>query len=201
VAQQRFYGLRAQRLEELHDWIGGFADLWDTRSSIRRLYERSLESRRPIPAPERPFRIEHVAPGPAAAVWRSWTEADLLKQWFAPDYFTVPTCVLDARPGGAIRLEMQAPDGTTYPMEGEFEVVDEPRRLSYAARPLGPDGRPIFELMLTLTLDPEADDRTRLTVDAAVLATGPDAAQHLAGLEPGWQQNLAKLDRLLAGLD
>src|SRR5262245_2102421 len=155
VAQQRFYGLRAQRLEALHDWIGGFSDLWDARSSIRRLYERSLESRRPIPAPEPPFRIEHVAPGPTGAVWRAWTEADLLEQWFAPDYFTVPTCVLDPRPGGAIRLEMQAPDGTTYPMEGEFDVVDEPRRLQYVARPLGTDGKPLFELMLTLTLDPE----------------------------------------------
>ena len=49
------------------------------------------------------------------------------------------------------------------------------------------------------TFDELADESTGITVDAAVLATGPDAASYLAGLEPGWQQNLANLDRLLAG--
>ena len=55
--------------------------------------------------------------------------------------------------------------------------------------------------MITGTFDELADESTGITVDAAVLSTGPDAASYLVGLEPGWQQNLAKLDRLLAVAD
>jgi uncharacterized protein YndB with AHSA1/START domain/DNA-binding transcriptional ArsR family regulator len=199
VAQQRYHGLRPQRLRELADWVGGFSVLWDTRSSVRALYERSLSEGRPIAAPGHPFRIEHTTPAPVAEVWWAWTDAEQFAAWFAPDHFTVPECELDTRPGGAIRLVLQAPDGTTYPMEGEYDTVDAPHLISYAARPLAEDGTPLFELMLTGTFDVLTEDSTHITVDAAVLSTGPDAASYLVGLEPGWQQNLAKLDRLLAG--
>jgi uncharacterized protein YndB with AHSA1/START domain/DNA-binding transcriptional ArsR family regulator len=202
VAQQRYHGLRPERLRELGDWVGGFSVLWDTQSSRRALYERSLREGRPIPTPGNPFRIEHITPAPVAEVWRAWTDAELFAAWFAPDHFTVPACELDPRPGGAIRLVLAAPDGTAYPMEGEYDAVEEPHRISYAARPLAEDGTPLFELMVTGTFDPRhagEDERSHITVDAAVLSTGPEAAPYLAGLEPGWQQNLAKLDRLLAG--
>jgi uncharacterized protein YndB with AHSA1/START domain/DNA-binding transcriptional ArsR family regulator len=199
VAQQRYHGLRPERLRELSDWVGGFSVLWDITSSRRALYERSLREGRPIASPGHPFRIEHITPAPLVEVWRAWTDAELFAAWFAPDHFTIPACELDPRPGGVIRLVMAAPDGTTYPMEGEYDAVDEPHRISYAARPLAEDGTPLFELMLTGTFDLEDSGKTRITVDAAVLASGPDAAPYLAGLEPGWQQNLANLDRLLTG--
>lgn len=198
VAQQRYHGLRPERLRELADWVGRFSVLWDTRSSVRALYERSLSEGRPIAAPGHPFRIEHSTPAPIAEVWRAWTDPEQFAAWFAPDHFTVPECVLDPRPGGSLRLVLQAPDGTAYPMEGEYDAVDAPHRISYAARPLAEDGSPLFELMITGTFDALADASTGITVDAAVLSTGPDAASYLVGLEPGWQQNLAKLDRLLA---
>ena len=199
VAQQRYHGLRPERLRELADWVGGFSVLWDTRSSVRALYERSLSEGRPIAEPGHPFRIEHTTPAPIAEVWRAWTDSEQFAAWFAPDHFTVPECELDPRPGGALRLVMAAPDGTKYPMEGEFDAVDQPHRISYAARPLAEDGTPLFELMITGSFDDLAEDATRITVDAAVLSTGPDAASYLVGLQPGWEQNLAKLDRLLAG--
>ena len=198
LAQQRYHGLRPERLRELADWVGGFSVLWDTRSSVRALYERSLSEGRPITAPGHPFRIEHTSPAPIAEVWRAWTDAEQFAAWFAPDHFTIPDCRLDPRPGGSLYLEMRAPDGTAYPMEGEYDAVDAPHRISYAARPLAEDGSALFELMITGTFDELAEESTGITVDAAVLATGPDAASYLVGLEPGWQQNLTKLDRLLA---
>jgi len=38
---------------------------------------------------------------------------------------------------------------------------------------------------------------TDVAVAIDTLSTTPDGAEHLAGLEPGWQQNLDKLARLL----
>ena len=148
--------------------------------------------------PDLDLGLDRVIRAPRAAVWRAWTDPGQFAAWFAPDHFTVPECVLDPRPGGSLRLVLQAPDGTAYPMEGEYDAVAAPHRISYAARPLAEDSSPLFELMITGTFDALADASTGITVDAAVLSTGPDAASYLVGLEPGWQQNLAKLDRLLA---
>ena len=47
--------------------------------------------------------------------------------------------------------------------------------------------------MITGTFDALADVSTGITVDAAVLSTGPDAASYLVGLEPGLQQKFASL--------
>ena len=103
MAQQRYHGLRPDRLRELSDWVRGFSVLWDTRSSVRALYERSLSEGRPIAAPGHPFRIEHTTPASIDEVWRAWTDAEQFAAWFAPEHFTIPTCELDparAAPSG-----------------------------------------------------------------------------------------------------
>lgn len=48
---------------------------------------------------------------PRANLWRCWTEADLLCQWFAPKPWTVPFAKLDVRPGGTKQVTMRGPDG------------------------------------------------------------------------------------------
>ena len=62
----------------------------------------------------RPYtlHIDRVLNAPKAAVWRCWTEADLVKQWFCPKPWTVPEADFDLRPGGRMNTVMQGPDGT-----------------------------------------------------------------------------------------
>ena len=98
------------------------------------LYERSL-SEGAIAAPGHPFRIEHVL-----ADRRGVAGLDRPEQfaaWFAPDHSRsrVRSTRAPAAPSG-----VRAPDGTAYPMEGEYDAVDAPHRISYAARPLAEDG-------------------------------------------------------------
>jgi DNA-binding transcriptional ArsR family regulator len=50
-----------------------------------------------------------------------------------PTGFTNPRCELDVRPGGAIRIDMRAPDGTVYPMSGVYQEIVEPNGLSSPA--------------------------------------------------------------------
>lgn len=194
VAQQRFHGLAPEPLRRLHEWSGSFRMLWDVPAAVRERHLRAGGA-----DTESPFVAHRFVAAPPAEIWAAWTEPDLLAAWYAPDYFTVPLCRLDARPGGAIRLDLQGPDGTTYPMTGRFRELAPPQRLSYVASPLDAGGAALFELLVTATFDARPAGGTDVAVEITTLSTTPEGAVHLAGLEPGWQQNLANLARLTEG--
>ena len=74
---------------------------------------------------EREITITRIFDAPRALVFKAWTDAAQLAQWWGPKGFTNPVCEIDARVGGAIRIHMRAPDGAIYPMGGEIrEIVD-----------------------------------------------------------------------------
>ena len=65
--------------------------------------------------------IERVLGAPRTAVWRCWTEADLLKQWFCPKPWEVAEADFDLRPGGRMNCVMQGPktvSGWSYQAAG-----------------------------------------------------------------------------------
>ncbi|AUV84234.1 SRPBCC domain-containing protein (plasmid) [Salinigranum rubrum] len=132
------------------------------------------------------------------AVWDAWTDPDQIAQWWGPKHFTVPRCELDVRPGGELRIDMEGPDGTVYPSEGVFEVVEEPKRLVLiAAAGEDDDGDYQFEVRQTVTFE-ERDGVTVLTLGAEVMEATADTVKHLEGMEEGWSQSFEKLDDLLA---
>jgi uncharacterized protein YndB with AHSA1/START domain len=137
---------------------------------------------------------------PPATVFPLWTEAQHVSKWFAPKHFTVPECEVDARVGGEIRLTMQAPDGTRHPMKAVFEELTPNQRIvtrNWAG--LDAEGKPGFETRQTYTFAAEGD-KTRLTVQAEVIWMEPHMAPAIAGMEPGWNQTLDKLETVIAGL-
>ncbi len=134
---------------------------------------------------------------PREAVWDAWTQPELFAQWYAPDYFTIPVCELDVRPGGKIRIDMKGPDGTVYPSSGEFEEVAKPERLAFTNSPLDSEGKPLFEVLHTLVLT-EAAGKAELNLTSRVLSAGPAAAPFLAGMEAGLNQAIEKLEQLVA---
>ncbi|NWG45504.1 MAG: SRPBCC family protein [Alphaproteobacteria bacterium] len=68
---------------------------------------------------------------PRAAVWRCWTEAELLTQWFTPRPWTTEEVFLDVRPGGTSRMVMCGPDGSRHPESGVYLEVVPGRRLVF----------------------------------------------------------------------
>jgi uncharacterized protein YndB with AHSA1/START domain len=130
-------------------------------------------------------------------VFAAWTDAKHLAQWWGPKGFTNPVCEADARVGGAIRIHMRAPDGTVYPMTGRFVEIDRPHRLVFTTAALDGEGRPMFEVLNTVTFS-VVDGGTEISVVARVTSTTPAAPQYLAGMSQGWSQSL---DRLAALVD
>jgi uncharacterized protein YndB with AHSA1/START domain len=129
---------------------------------------------------------------PREVVFRAWTDPERLKRWWGPKGFTNPVCEVDARPGGAIRIHMRAPDGVVYPMTGVFREIVEPEKLVFVSSALDGDGEPLFEILNTVTFAEEGG-KTRLTLHARVSKVKDEAARHLAGMEEGWALSLDRL--------
>ncbi len=80
--------------------------------------------------PGRVVRIERTFDVPADAVFDAWTSPEVMRRWFhcEPEWDT-PEAEVDLRVGGKIRVVMRRPDGTQVQAQGEFTVIDRPRRL------------------------------------------------------------------------
>jgi uncharacterized protein YndB with AHSA1/START domain len=76
------------------------------------------------PATDRELVLTRIIDAPREKLFRAWTDAELLKQWFAPLPYTTPVAELDVRPGGANLVVMRSPDGKDLPNRGVYlEVV------------------------------------------------------------------------------
>jgi uncharacterized protein YndB with AHSA1/START domain len=130
---------------------------------------------------------------PRSLVFKVWTDPTHLARWWGPQGFTNPVCEADARPGGAIRIDMTGPDGTVYPMTGVFHEVVEPERLVFTCYAhFRAEGDPSLRVLNRVTFE-EHDGKTTLTVRALVVKAGPESADALAGMEVGWNQTLDRL--------
>ena len=84
----------------------------------------------PNPA-DRPFVITRVFAAPRDLVWRVWTQAEHLKQWFGPRGVTIPSCTIDLRPRGVFHYSMKAADGTVMWGRWVFREIAPTERLVF----------------------------------------------------------------------
>lgn len=126
-------------------------------------------------------------------VFKAWTDAGHLKHWWGPRGFTNPVCEFDARPGGAIRIHMRAPDGVVYPMTGVVLEIVDPERLVFTSQALDKDGNAMFENLNTVTFE-EHGGKTKVTVHAKVRMATEEGAPHLKGMEEGWRLTIDRLE-------
>ncbi len=141
---------------------------------------------------ERELVITRVFDAPRERVFDAWIDPEQLAQWWGPNGFTNPVCEIDVRPGGAIRIDMRAPDGTVYPMTGAFREIARPKRLIFTSAALDRAGKPLFEVLNTVTFA-ERGGKTTLTVRARVSKATAEAAPYLEGMDEGWSQSLDRL--------
>ena len=88
-----------------------------------------------------------------SAMWRCWTEPDLLKQWFCPPPWHVSEAVLDVRPGGTSFILMNGPNGETAPNIGAYLEVVPGEKLVFTdafCKDWEPAGKPFMVGTLTL---------------------------------------------------
>ena len=72
-----------------------------------------------------------VLRAPRELVFRMFTEAEHVSHWWGPRGFRTHTTLMDVRPGGLWTHTMIGPDGTEYPNEVRYEIVDAQAKLVY----------------------------------------------------------------------
>jgi len=137
--------------------------------------------------------ISRLLAAPRQLVWQAWTDPVHLAAWWGPAGFTNPRCEIDVKTGGAIRIDMQAPDGTVYPMSGKFQEVVLIERIVFQSSALDDKGRALFDVLNTVTFAEEGET-TRLTLEAKAVALHHDSApNYLKGMDAGWRQTVERL--------
>jgi uncharacterized protein YndB with AHSA1/START domain len=129
-------------------------------------------------------------------VFAAWIEPKQLAKWWGPKDFTNPKCVVDARIGGAMMIDMRSPDGVVYPMTGRFITIDRPHRLVFVTAAIDEYGKPMFEVKNTV-LFTEVRSGTEISLVARVIKTTTAAPQYLAGMSQGWCQSLDRLSEFV----
>lgn len=125
--------------------------------------------------------VTRVFDAPPTLVFRAWTQAEHAAQWWGPQGFTTVSCRLDARPGGAFRVVMRSPEGTTYTKCGVYRDVTAPERLVFTYAWEDANGDPGREMLVTVTFE-AVGQRTRLTLHQ----TGFEAVTARDGHRSGW---------------
>ena len=134
----------------------------------------------------------------AHARLRSLVEARTLVNWFGPSGFTLPTCDIDFRVGGALTVRMRSPDGEEFRSKGTFREIVVPERIVLESALLDENGQPRFEDRNIISFA-ERDGKTVITVEANIVKLyDPTAAGAIDGMDEGWNQTLDRLAAYLA---
>jgi len=155
------------------------------------------ENTSPRPPPNE-LNLTRIFAAPRALVFQAWTDPAHLAQWWGPGGFTTTLKTWEARTGGAILLDMNAPNGTVYPMSGKFVELVPPEKIVFLSAALNAAGQPIFEVMNSIALADEGG-KTKLTLHTRVISKQPEADQYLKGQKAGWTQSLDRLESLVTG--
>jgi uncharacterized protein YndB with AHSA1/START domain len=143
------------------------------------------------------FVIAREFDAPRERVFQAWTDAQQVARWWGPRGFTNPVCDWDARPGQPIRVVMRAPNGTDFPMGGEFRECAPPERLVFTSGALDEAGNMLFEFHHTV-LFAERSGKTAVTIISSVMKATAEANKYIGGFEAGMAQSLERLATSLA---
>jgi uncharacterized protein YndB with AHSA1/START domain len=120
-----------------------------------------------------PFVITRVLEAPRARVWKAWTDAAELKNWWGPAGFKVHTCKVDLRPGGLFLYGMTAPDGTDVWGKFIYREIAAPKKLVCIVSFSDPNGAVTrhpwspnwpLEILSTVEFEEQGPRKTKVTV-------------------------------------
>jgi len=152
------------------------------------------------PSSDRELVLTRLIDAPREAVFRAWTDPELLKQWFAPRPYTTPVAELDVRPGGASLVVMRSPGGREMPNRGVYLEVVENERLVFTdayTQAWEPSQKPFMTVVLTFE---DEGGKTRYTARVRHWTAADREAHEAIGFHEGWGRCADQLAALVAQL-
>ena len=128
---------------------------------------------------------------PRDLVWRAYTEAEHVREWFGCDQMEMTEVTSDVRPGGRYRY-VGRDEQMEHPFSGKYLEVEAPRRLVFTETY---ENVPGSEHRCELTLE-EVDGGTLLTERLVYPSQGARDGHVDSGMEHGLQQSYAGIERI-----
>lgn len=197
--------------EQFEKVVREFGALEGARQHMARLAEYLPKADDPkAQSPEKALVISREFSAPVAAVWKAWTDAAQLANWWGPKEMKLEVIKADIRAGGFFHYAMKAPGHTMYGLSVYRELVA-PTRLVWVnsfADESGKVARAFFskefplEVLNTVTLS-EKGAGTMLNLRSAPINATPEERAFFEGMfksmEQGYGGTLDQLAGHLAG--
>jgi uncharacterized protein YndB with AHSA1/START domain len=133
--------------------------------------------------------ISRTYPASVERVFKAWTDANQLGQWFAPtDDYTTKASV-DLHVNHEYRIAITHKGGNVHTILGTYRLIEPPRKLVYTWRW---EGGPATDTLVTVDFTPDGD-ATKVTITHEQFTNTEDRDKH----NEGWNGCLARLQRTL----
>jgi uncharacterized protein YndB with AHSA1/START domain len=143
---------------------------------------------------DREIRVEREFDAPRDQVFATYTDPELIPQWWGPRDTTTVVDQMDVRPGGSWRFVMRGSDGTESGFRGTYREVTPPERIvqTFEWEPMA--GHVSVE---TATFE-DLGDRTRVVTTSIFHTTEERDGMLASGMEGGLNETYDRLDEVLA---
>jgi uncharacterized protein YndB with AHSA1/START domain len=148
-----------------------------------------------LPLAARDFTLTRLLAAPRDLVFRSFVEPERMRHWWVPRGFTMMTCKLDLREGGAWRMTIRDDiTGSLQTEVGVYRAIRAPEQLAFTHAWVRANGTLTHPTLVTATFS-EQGEGTRVTFRQEDFATAAACQSH----EEGWGISLDQLAGHLAG--
>jgi uncharacterized protein YndB with AHSA1/START domain len=144
---------------------------------------------------DREIRIERVFDAPRDKVFATYTNPDLIPEWWGPRETTTIVDEMDVRTGGRWRFVSRTSDGSETAFRGAYREVTPPERIvqTFEWEPMA--GHVSVE---TATFE-DLGDGTKVTTVSLFHTTEERDGFLASGMERGLNETYSRLDEVLAG--
>ena len=143
---------------------------------------------------DREIRIERVFGAPRDRVFATFTDPELIPEWWGPHGTTTVVDRMDVRQGGSWRFVIRNSDGSETGFRGTYREVTPPER---GVQTFEWEGMPGHVSVDTATFE-DLGDRTKVTTVSLFHTTEERDGMIASGMERGLNETYARLDELLA---
>ena len=132
---------------------------------------------------------------PPEAVYRAHAEPELIQKWLlGPDGWTMPVCLIEARPGGKFHYEWKNAKGEGFYITGELLELRPYSKIVHIERMFLPDRTP--DNHVETTFEPGGKG-TLMTIRMTLPDEKTRATMLSTGMERGMEASYVRLEKLL----
>lgn len=143
---------------------------------------------------DREIVLTRLFDAPRDLVFKACASCEHISRWWGPRFLTMVSCEMDFQPGGKYRFVLRSADGAEHGFRGEYREIVPPERVAQTFEFEGMLGHISNE---TLTLEEQADGKTKLTVRSIFSSTEDRDGMVQSGMEAGVRDTYDRLEEFL----